>query len=115
MKKNMRFALVAGAVSLLQITIAGADASVTGTIQTLHINLESNMAHVQLQGKPAFDGGTGCNIGWTGNSLDDERFMTTVWPLLVLAKARSLAVTISVNGCTGSYPRIYAVDVEPRS
>jgi hypothetical protein len=85
----------------------------SGTIHTMHVNLETNMAHVYFTGSPAFDGG-GCGGRWTGNLISDDKFMTYIWPLLAMAKSRNLPVLISVSGCVNGYPKIYWVDVEPR-
>jgi hypothetical protein len=86
---------------------------VTGTIHTLHINLKTNRAHIYLDGMPTFDGGS-CPGIWTGNSLDDEKFTTYMWPALTNAKNRGFAVTVEVEGCEGGYPKIISVDVVPR-
>lgn len=95
-------------------TFSAMAGSVTGTIHTLHVNLESNMAHIYLDGQPLFDGG-GCSYMWTGNSLDDEKFMVYIWPALMNAKAHNFTVTITTNGCqVGAYPKIVAIDVVPR-
>jgi hypothetical protein len=86
---------------------------VTGTIHTMHVNAQLNLAHVYLDGIPTFDGGN-CPAAWTGNSLSDEAFMKHIWPLLLAAKMSGTPVLINVSGCNGSYPKIVAVDVEPR-
>lgn len=87
--------------------------SVTGTIHTLHIDLNSNTAHIYLDGQPQFDG-NGCSYMWTGNSLDDEKFMIWVWPALMNAKNHNFPVTITTSGCVGIYPKIVWIDVVPR-
>jgi hypothetical protein len=99
-------ALLAGA------TAAHAD-TVTGTIHTLHINTQTNRGHIYLDGQPQFDGG-GCTGYWTGNSLDEDKFMIYLWPALTNAKNRGFAVSITVDGCLGGYPQIVAIDVVPR-
>ena len=88
--------------------------SLVGTIHTLHINLQTNRAHIYYEGKPVFDGG-GCPNFWTGNSLDDVKFRQFIWPLLMTAKAAKEQVRVGVIGCEVNYPVIYSVDVIPRT
>ena len=85
----------------------------TGIIHTLHVNLQSNRAHIYLDGKPNFDGG-GCATYWTGNSLDDTKFMQYVWPLLLTAYTKNDPITVNVSGCLDGYPQIISVDILPR-
>jgi len=87
--------------------------SLTGTIHTLHVNLQTNRAHIYFDGKPSFDGG-GCPNFWTANSLDDTKFRQYIWPLLMTAKVTKEQVTVNVQGCTGTFPVITSVDVIPR-
>jgi hypothetical protein len=92
-------------------------ASITATIQTLHVNLDSGLAHVQFVGLPVMNGlpsGT-CSSQWTANLLTDDLFMKYVWPLLMMAKASGQQVIVNTNGCTNGYPKIAAIDVEPRT
>lgn len=86
--------------------------TITGTIHTLHINTETNRGHIYLDGSPSFDGG-GCPGMWTGNSLNDEKFMIYIWPALVNAKNKNYVVSVTVNGCESGYPRIVAIWVAP--
>jgi hypothetical protein len=86
----------------------------TGTIKTLYINLQTATAHVKFNEAVTFTGGTTCSNVFTGNSVDDDRFMNLVWPLLIMAKSRNLPVTILTEACLTSYPTIHAVDVEAR-
>ncbi len=86
-----------------------------GTIHTIHSNTNSRLVHVYLDGKPQFDGGVTCSSNyWTGNSMDDLDFKNFVLPILLTAQAASKKVVISVNGCNGSYPKIFGVDLVPR-
>jgi len=85
----------------------------SGTIHTMHVNLDTNMVHVYLTGSPGFDG-PGCGGRWTGNSISDDKFMTNIWPLLAMAKSRGLTVTIGVSGCVNGFPKVVWIDVEPR-
>jgi hypothetical protein len=87
----------------------------TGVIQTLHVNVESGRAYLQFVGLPTLDGGAGCTGIWTGNLLTDDLFMKYIWPLLIAAKVSGTAVTIALNGCTQGFPKIIAVDLEPRA
>jgi hypothetical protein len=87
--------------------------TVSGTIHTLHVSTESNMGYIYLDGMPTFDGG-GCTGPWTGNSLDEDKFMIYLWPALMSAKNKGFSVSISVNGCVNGYPRIVGIDVVPR-
>jgi hypothetical protein len=84
---------------------------ITGTIDTVHINTQTNRAHVSLVGQPAFDGG-GCSSQWPGNDMDDDKFMIYVWPALMSAKSKGFPVVIHVSGCVGGYPKIVWVDVK---
>lgn len=84
----------------------------TGTIKTLHINLQTSFAHVKLNGVPV--AGSSCTNEFTANSVDDDRFMNLVWPVLIMAKSRNLPVTIKTDACLNGYPVIFAADVEPR-
>jgi hypothetical protein len=99
--------------SVLHSSAAQAAALTAGTIRSLHINLESGIAHVLFAGSPTINE-PGCSVPWTGNLLTDEQFMKYVWPMLLAAKASGLPVSISTSGCTGGYPKIVAVDFEPR-
>jgi len=99
--------------SLTLSTSAWSGMVVTGTIHTLHINLKTNRAHVYVDGMPTFDGGS-CPGYWTGNSLDDDKFTTYMWPALTNAKNHAFVVTVEVEGCEGGYPKIISVDVVPR-
>ena len=85
----------------------------SGTIHTLHVNLQSRMAHVYLDGLPTFQGGS-CSGTWTGNSIDDQDFLIYIWPALMSAKNKGFAVTIEVSGCLNGYPKIVSIDVVPR-
>jgi hypothetical protein len=84
-----------------------------GTIYTIHVNLAENIVKVFLTGRPKFGAGA-CRADGTGNSLDDEKFGQFVMPLLRDAKSNRQRVRIWVSGCYGSYPKIYAIDLEPR-
>jgi hypothetical protein len=102
------------AVVAAMTMVASAHANtVTGTIHTLHINTQSNMGHIYLDGQPLFDG-TGCTGPWTGNSLDEDKFMIYLWPALTNAKNKGYPVSIVVEGCLNGYPRIVSIDVVPR-
>ena len=85
----------------------------TGTIHTLHVNLASNLAHIYLDGSPLFDGGS-CLNKWTGNSLNDEKFKSFIWPVLMTTSVTNQEVMVSVVGCNGSFPIIEWVDLNPR-
>jgi hypothetical protein len=98
---------------ILLVPFFGFANSNQGVIHTLHVNLASNKAHIYLEGMPVFDGG-GCSMLWTGNSMDDEKFRTFVWPLLMTAYAMQKEVTVTVEGCDGSHPKIVWVDLTPR-
>lgn len=98
------------AVFLLPVSYAN---ELTGTIHTLHVNLQTNLAHIYLDGSPIFNGG-GCTNRWTANPLDEEKFMIYIWPALMNAKNRGFAVSVNVSGCVDGYPRIVSVDVVPR-
>ena len=101
--------------ALAATSLACAD-NFTGTIHSLHVNLETGWAHVQLAGAPTFTSGPSgtCSAIWTANALSDEQFMLYIWPLLVSAKMHGKAVTISTNGCNSIFPKIRSIDVEPR-
>lgn len=109
-----RMSIVRYMVVLLALVSSSVMANtLTGTIHTLHINLATNHGHIYLDGSPTFDGG-GCPAAWTSNSLDEEKFMIYMWPALVNAKNHGYFVSITVDGCESSYPRIVAIDVVPR-
>jgi hypothetical protein len=109
----MRFRLFTAAVATLFAPLGHTAASLTGLIQTLHINLQTNYAHVQFVGAPTIYE-AGCPSVWTANSLDEEKFMKHVWPLLIAAKASGVQVTITTSDCVNGYPRIVTIDIEPR-
>jgi hypothetical protein len=116
MKKSFRAMTLLGAMAAFAAgALAPAHANtVIGTIHTLHINLDTNRAHIYLDGQPTFDGGGGCTGFWTGNSLDEDKFMIYVWTALTNAKNKGYAVSIDVVGCEGGFPKIRSIDVVPR-
>jgi hypothetical protein len=48
----MKKAMMAAWLAVLPLSQAALAASVTGVVRTLHINLETGVAHVQLVGSP---------------------------------------------------------------
>lgn len=88
-------------------------ASQTGVIHTLHPHLQNNLVHIYLEGEPVFDQ-DGCPQYWTANSMDDEKFRTYIWPVLMTAHAQQAPIKINVSGCIGIYPKIISVDYQPR-
>lgn len=86
---------------------------VVGTINTLSVDLQTGRAQVQMEGLATFNGGS-CSSYWTANAITDVDFMKYLWPMLMMARASNTQVTVVVNGCTGSYPKITAVEVQPR-
>jgi hypothetical protein len=88
-------------------------AGLTGFVHTVHTNHQSNMVHVYLEGPLTFNE-PGCSSYWTGNSMDDTKFLTITYPLLVVALAKRLQVNITVDGCLNGYPKIFAIDLVPR-
>ena len=107
-----RFLLTAGALSLWANTCFPFTA-MTGFLHTVHVDHNSNTAHVYFEG-PLTINEPGCPTQWTGNSLDDTKFMTFTYPLLVVAAAKRIQVNIWVGGCLNGYPKINAVDLIPR-
>lgn len=103
---------------LLATTISGAYAdTVVGKIHTVHSNIETRRAHIQMEGSPVptFNGGSACTgVPWTGNSMDDNDFRQFVLPILLTAKTTGETISITVNGCVGAFPRITGVDYSPR-
>ena len=107
--------LIALTAALTPMPAAAADRHITGTIHTLTAHQLDNAVYMYLEGKPVFGDGTGtCDSFWTANSMDDAKFHDFIYPLLITAKASGLQVKVSVDGCLGSNPKIYAVEFEPR-
>ena len=101
------------ALTILALSMQASANSIVGVIHTIHVNTDTRMVHVQLNGLPQFDGG-GCSIYWTGNSMDNLEFKNFVYPILLSAQATKQQVSIWVNGCNGIYPRIAGIDIVPR-
>lgn len=87
--------------------------TVTGTIRSLYVDVESGRAFVQMDGLAQFDGG-GCRVYWSANNLTDQGFVKFIWPLLMTAKASGSSVSIQVNGCNAGYPKIVAAEFDQR-
>lgn len=85
----------------------------TGVIHSLHVNLESNKVHVYLKGKPVFVE-EHCSGYWTANSMDDEKFKSYFWPVLMTAHISGEPIKIQTNNCEDGYPRIRSIDFSPR-
>lgn len=109
---KIRALLTAGALGLWAGTCLAAT-QVTGFVHTVHTAQGSNMVYVYLEG-PVQVNEPGCPTQWAASSMDDTRFMTATYPLLVVAAAKRIAVNIWVDGCLNGYPKIYAVDLNPR-
>lgn len=97
----------------LLLPVAASSQTIVGDVHTVHSNLSSRRVYMHLDGKPEFDG-IGCVSYWTVNSMDDLDFKTYVLPLLLTARASQQQVRVTVDGCVGAYPRITAVDLNPR-
>jgi hypothetical protein len=85
-----------------------------GVVQTININRGENLVKVFLEGKPTFGAGSSCQSYWCVNSIDNDKFMKVVMPILMAAKFSKQRVRIWVSDCEGRYPKIYAVDLEDR-
>ncbi|MCK5523342.1 MAG: hypothetical protein KAI83_09435 [Thiomargarita sp.] len=85
-----------------------------GVVQTININRGENLVKVFLEGKPTFGAGSSCQSYWCVNSIDNDKFMKVVMPILMAAKLSKQRVRIWVSECEGRYPKIYAVDLEDR-
>jgi hypothetical protein len=111
MKRILSTTVGAALVALGWVPEAAFATPITGMIDTVNINTQTNLAHVSLVGLPLFDGG-GCSSQWPGNDMDDEKFMIYVWPAIMNAKSKGFPVVIHVSGCVGGYPKIVWIDVK---
>jgi hypothetical protein len=106
-----RMHAIVSSAAILFAASAGAN-TVTATIDALQVDLLSNGGYVRLTGNPNFDGG-GCSNLWATNSLDEDKFMIYIWPLLMSAKSQGKTVSVSVTGCLNGYPRITFAQINP--
>ncbi|WP_330110589.1 hypothetical protein [Methylophaga thalassica] len=105
------------ALILLVLSNIVAAQTVTGSIETIHSNLNTRIVYVYLEGKPTFIGNESCSSEWAAISMNNTDFRDFVLPLLITAQSTNQQVNITVDGCVTEQPempQIQWVDLHPR-
>lgn len=102
--------LAAWALGIMWTGVSSAAVTLTSTIEALQVVPTANGVFVKLTGYPSIAEGA-CANPWGQGDLDDDKFMTYVWPALLLAHSKGRTVTIQFSGCQGIHPRISWIQV----